>query len=84
MERADGLSRQLDWQEEVEKENKDRTFVRSANSEPESSHYSLSVLDKENLLEFPCYDSEPLTRSNCDRNLRQSCILSSPPTRGSS
>ena len=30
-----------------------------------------------------CYDSELLTRSNCDRNSRQPCILSSPPVRGS-
>ena len=30
-----------------------------------------------------CYDSELLTRSNCDRNPRQPCILSSPPARGS-
>ena len=30
-----------------------------------------------------CYDSELLTRSNCDRNPRQPCILSSPPVRGS-
>jgi len=29
--------------------------VRSANSESESSYYSLLALDKENLLEFPLY-----------------------------
>ena len=32
---------------------------------------------------IPCYDSELLTRSNCNRNPRQPCILSSPPARGS-
>ena len=30
-----------------------------------------------------CYNSEPLTRSNCDKNPRQPCILSSSLTRGS-
>ena len=40
------------------------------------------VTDSHRLL-TQCYDSELLTRSNCDRNSRQPCILSSPPVRGS-
>ena len=34
-------------------------------------------------IDWECYDSELLTRSNCDRSSRQPCILSSPPVRGS-
>ena len=34
-------------------------------------------------LELARHDSELLTRSNCGRNPRQPCILSSPLTRGS-
>ena len=61
MEKADGLSRRPDWQEEVEKDNKDQKLIK-----PEKIREAETIIEEENLKE-----RIKKAQEGCCENLKQ-------------